>query len=250
MGCCAVDTLGGVPVGSLASSPLARWDQWWHFTSHPTSSEGWDDVVASGGTVLQGTPATSVDARHPGTRDFTIDFAAGGSRANYRRHISSFLPGSGIWEFWAIVQVVAAPFGVGFDDYTATIGYASGGNADPAVAADGFGLGLRHLTSATNWVRYSSDGAATTVVDTGIAFTVGAWQLLRSRVNGAGTSIDYFITNPGAAEASAGTIATNIPNSGTGSRINVAAIGGAAGATRVFSLDWWREVKEIDPASP
>ncbi len=250
MSCCAVDTLGGVPVGT-PSDPLRVYEDDWEFTGIPiTDYDGWDVSTVTGGAVTSGTVATTEDPDHPGTVDLSIDFAAGASRATWRRSPSGIIATGGRVLFDCIVQVVVGPISAA-DDYTALVGMFDG-VAAPSAIASGFGFGLQEATNATNWLRISATGGARTVVNTTIAFTVGAWQRLLAIVNADGTAVDYFIQNVGGNLVSAGQSVTNIPTSAVdfGSTITATAIGGAGGATRVLATDYWRERKEIDAGRP
>ncbi len=250
MSCCAVDTLGGVPAGT-PSNPLSVYEDDWEFTGLAiTAYQGWQRSIVVGGAVAQGTVATTTDPGHPGTIDLSIDFAAGASRATWRRSPTSIVATGGRTIFECIAQVVSGP-DVALDDYTALVGMFDG-VATPSVIATGFGFGLEVATSAVNWLRISATGGARTVVDTGIPFTVGAWQRFLAIVNDVGTVVDYFIQDVGGNLISAGQSVTNIPTAAVdfGSTITATAIGGAGGATLVLALDYWRERKEIFSGRP
>lgn len=230
--------------------PKALHQESWDWTGTPQDSEGWDRVLAAGGTVTLGTVATTVGPRAPGTRDFTIDFAAGGSRATFRRGTTAIVTTEGIVAFEALVQVVVAPVNAG-DDYSAHLGIWDTGVL-PVAGAAGFGFAIDSGVSATNWLRATGDGVGVTIEDTGIAFTVGAWQCLRAVVAADASDVDFFITDAGAAEAAAGTIAATVPGAAVdaASVLSVNAVGGVGGATLVFAADWFMETKQCTPRRP
>lgn len=248
MSCCAVDTLGGVPVGAGELDSMARHFEEWDFTDHwggAVQQSGWIISNANGGATDADSP--NADARHPGVANLSLDIGnvGGQSRTTLRRSVNGFVLGSGVFVVDAIYEVVLLPDAT--DDFILHVGTM---DANVFPPANGFGLVLdRAIAGNTNWNRLARAGGAGVAVDTGIAAIAGSFVRLRTVVNTAGSLISYFIDS-GAGLVAAGTTAVNITAVDFGLGVVCVDVAGAIGVTSVGRLDYMSEEKFISPPRP
>lgn len=120
----------------------------------------------------------------------------------------------------------------GTNAYTLRIG--GGDDIVGGDHVDGVYFEYDHAASA-NWLMVTASSSSRTKTATGTVVAVSTWYKLRSVVNAAGTSVEFFIN-----DVSVGTLVTNIPTGVTRNFGPSAKIVKSAGAlAREFYIDWW-----------
>ncbi len=254
MGCCAVDTLGGVPVGQTTEPGMALYRAVFDFTEEGFASNrmmGWVRTLANGGTVFINVAGGIQDSRHPGTVGFSLDFGnvGGASAATLRRSVAGLEAGDGALTFDLIYQMLVLPDAN--DDWFVYLGE---GDSNTGLPADGFGFVFDRTISTTEWLFVSRAAGVGVPVTTGITAVAGTWVRMRAIINADRTAVDFFFDeNLGAGLVNVGQFAATIP--GAGQRFS-AVMGHlevnntVLPLTLVGTVDLFIEEKEVVPARP
>ena len=243
MSCCAVDTLGGVPVGAPDPSPLALLKEHWDFTMFDETTTGWIGIVANGAVVAAS--AVGSDSRHPGVINMRLATNAT-SRATYRRANAWAETDDGILEIESIFRIITAvpdPATAG-ENYTIAM---LGGDTNLLPFNDGMSFILDDSLGSLNWfARTDSTAGGVTDIDTLVAPDLD-WHRYRVRCNVDASSVEFFID-----EVSVAITALTIPGVAEmfGDVVVMEREAVIGAGILDFHLDYWAHLKEINPPRP
>lgn len=231
----------GLPSWEDALDPareIRLYDDW---ISDSTGSLRWLTATNGGAGVTESTTGTPiVDASHPGVLLLSTGTTTTGRAGRSLGGVASaagttgyVLGGGAITQEWLVRLEDLSTAG---EEFTLFAGSAE----TPISQAEGVYFFYQRTTSV-NWQAATRAAATSTTTDTGVAVAADAWIKLRTEVNAAGTSVNFYINNV--------LVATHTTNITTAFIAPIIRINKSAGtAPRIFYCDYFKHYQRLTSA--